>query len=207
MKQLLFAGILLTGLAFGSSVSAQETKIKKEDDKLKAKTTSADGKEVKVKKEDDKIVIKGDGVGKNMVYPYTAEYSSQFAPGNPAHGKMILDMWKAWDDAAFERQTGYIADTIRMELPTGEVITGKDNFMNTSRQYRGMFTTVKSNVEVWIPLKSLDRNENWVAIWGREEDTDKDGKVTTQRLHEIWRINKDGKIDFMRQYSAQPLKQ
>jgi hypothetical protein len=33
------------------------------------------------------------------------------------------------------------------------------------------------------------------------------GNKTTALLHEIWRINKDGKIDFMRQYMSKPAMQ
>lgn len=198
---------MLSLFSITATAFAQETKVKKEDDKLKAKTTTADGKETKVKVEDDKMVIKGDGVGKNLVYPYQATYSSQFAPGTPAHGKMVLDMWKAWDDGALDRQVDWVADTITLHLPNGDVVKGKDAFMTTSKQYRGMFTTMKSTVEAWMTTKSLDRNTDWVLIWGDEESTDKDGKKTVQRLHEVWGINKDGKISYMRQYTAQLPKQ
>ncbi len=44
-----------------------------------------------------------DMVSKDMSSAYTANYSSNFAIGNPAHSKMILDMWKDWDDNAFNR--------------------------------------------------------------------------------------------------------
>ena len=45
-----------------------------------------------------------------MSYPYTANYSSDFKMGNPAHAKMILELWKDWDDNAFDRHN-YFADT------------------------------------------------------------------------------------------------
>jgi hypothetical protein len=207
MKKLFITALALTLLCMGSTASAQETKVKKEDNKLKAKTTAADGKESKVKVEDDKMVIKSEDMGQNMVYPYKATYSSQFAPGAPAHSKLILDMWKAWDDNAFDRVMAHVADTVMQELPDGTVIKGKENFFNTGKQYRDRYATVKSTVEAWMPVKSLDRNEDFVLVWGSEEDTDKDGKVTTTRFHEVWGLNKDGKIIFMRQYASQPIKQ
>jgi hypothetical protein len=194
MKKLLITALSLAVLAFSSS--AQETKVKKEDDKVKAKQTSANDKDMKVK-------IKGEGMGQDMVYPYQATYSSQFAPGSPAHAKLILDMWKAWDDNAFDRIETYLADTVRQELSSGMVVTGKENMLKMGKDYRDKFTTVKSTVEAWMPTRSIDRGQDFVLIWGTEEDTDKDGKVTTTRFHEVWGINKDGKIDYMRQYSSQ----
>jgi hypothetical protein len=192
MKRLLIALFSIAILWQPLTGNAQETKVK---------TKGPDGKEMKMKqkgKMNDALQID---------YPYKAEYSSQFEAGDPAHGKLILDMWKAWDDNDLDRQQNFIADTVVLFLPSGDVVRGKEGFMSSAKEYRGMFSSVKSNVEVWIPLKSVDQNENWVAIWGREEDTDKDGKVSTNLIHEIWRVNKDGKIDFMRQYTAAMPKQ
>lgn len=200
MKKLFIVALTMTFAV--CSTQAQETKIKKEDDKLKAKPAA-----MKVKKEDDKLKVKGEGVGKNLVYPYKATYSSQFVPGSPAQAKLILDMWKDWDDNQVDRQAALIADSITMELPNGTVLKGKETFISESKQHRSLFTTVKSTVEAWMPMKSVDRNEDWVLIWGTEESTDKEGKVTTQRLHEVWGFNKDGKISYVRQYNAQMPKQ
>jgi hypothetical protein len=79
--------------------------------------------------------------------------------------------------------------------------------MEGAKKYRGGMTSAKSIIHAWVPLKSTDTNENWVAIWGSETDTWPDGKVETSEIHEIWRINKDGKIDMMRQFTAKPTKQ
>jgi hypothetical protein len=55
-----------------------------------------------------------------------------------------------------------------------------------------------------MPLRSVDKNEDWVALWGTETDTFADGKIQKRDIHEIWRINKDGKVDFMKQFTAVP---
>lgn len=201
MKKLFFAVlslVVLTGSAF-----AQQTKVKKEPDKRKTKTEIPEGRDAKVKVEDDKIVIRDAGVGKDLVYPYTAEYSSQFVPGMPANAKLVLEMWKAWDDDAYERGAPYFADTIVMQLPDGQVLRGKDSVLQAMKRLRSAYVTAQSTIEAWAPVKSLDRNEQWVAVWGREEDADRAGKRTTTRYHEIWRFNRDGKVDFVRQYTAQ----
>ena len=48
--------------------------------------------------------------------------------------------------------------------------------------------------------KSVDKNEHWALIWGKEVDTDKKGKVDSSYLQETWRFNNDGKDDLMFQY-------
>jgi hypothetical protein len=137
-----------------------------------------------------------------LTYPYTAEYSSNFTVGNPNHAKLVLDIWKAWDDNAIDRYADQYADTITGTFPDGTVLKGKEAYLSASRKMRSTFSTVKSSVEAWMPLLSNDRKENWVAVWGREEDTDKSGQTQTTMIHEIWRINRDGKIDYYQQYAS-----
>lgn len=139
----------------------------------------------------------------NMSYPYTADYSSDFKIGNPANSKMILELWKDFDDNAFDRHD-YFADTAVMFFPDGSMVRGKDSIMSAAKRFRGGLTSSTSTLDAWVPLKSVDRNENWVAVWGTETDTAPDGTTNKTDLHEIWRINKDGKVDFMKQFASKP---
>ena len=71
--------------------------------------------------------------------------------------------------------------------------------------YRDGLAKVSSVIEAVLPTRSKDKNEDWVAICGKEIKTDKAGKTDSTRLHEIWRFNKAGKIEYMAQF-IQPLK-
>lgn len=172
---LVMLGILLVGLA-----QAQDQKTKEKE---------------KVKKMDQTM----------QGMPYTATYSSKFEIGNPAQAKLILELWKDWDDNMLDKHSGYFADTITMYHPDGQVIKGRDSTLAEAKRYRGSMASAKSMVHAWIPLKSVDKNENWVAIWGTEEDTWKDGKKTVTSLHEIWKFNKEGKIAEVRQFESKVL--
>lgn len=166
-----------------------------QDQKMKSAKMKADKKEMKVKAEYSNTPLD---------LPYKAEYSSNFMPGNPAHGKLVLDIWKDWDDNVPDRHADMFADTVFMMFPDGQSVRGRDSAMFWAKKMRGTLTSAKSTIEAWMSTKSVDRNEDWVLVWGREEDEHMDGKKTTALLHEIWRINKDGKIDFMRQYMSKP---
>jgi hypothetical protein len=200
MKKLLFT--VLSFLLLAGSSPAQQTKVKKEPDKLKTKTETSEGKESKIKVEDDKVIIKNEGVGKDLVYPYTAEYSSQFVPGAPAHARLVLEVWKAWEANDLDRQAAAFADTVVMDFAHGQTVRGKDSVLAQLKRGRSDFTTSIPAVEAWMPLKSLDRNESWVSVWTRVQETDRAGRLSVTRYHDMWRINSDGKIDYMRQYSA-----
>jgi hypothetical protein len=190
MKKLIITTCIAMFFLFSNNTFAQEkTKMKEDDSKIKQK-----GDKYKEKNMDA------------MSYPYKAEYSSNFSIGNPKHSKMILELWKDWDDNAFDRHD-YFADTVVMFFPDGSMIKGKDSAMAGARRYRGSMQSATSVIQAFIPLRSNDRNEDWVAVWGTETDTFADGKTQTRDLQEIWRINKDGKVAFMKQFSSEPPKQ
>ena len=158
----------------------------------------------KEKMKDDKAKMKDKGMAKdNISYPYKADYSSNFRIGNPANAKMILELWKDYDNNSFDNHN-YIADTAVMFFADGSMANGKDSLLMGVKKYRGSLSNVSSTLDAWVPLKSVDRNENWVALWGTETHTTADGKVEKKDLQEIWRINKDGKVDFMKQFAATP---
>jgi hypothetical protein len=137
-------------------------------------------------------------------YPYTANYSSNFKIGNPANAKMILELWKDWDDNAFDRHTNYFADTVSMFFPDGSMMRGKDSCIAGAKRFRGTMSSAVSSIDAWMPLKSVDKNEDWVAVWGSETDTYADGKTDKREMHEIWKFNKAGKVDFMKQFASVP---
>jgi hypothetical protein len=133
--------------------------------------------------------------------PYKASYSSDFKIGNPAYSKMILDLWKDWDDNTFDKHD-YFADTVVMYLPDSTVVRGKAENMAGAKKYRGSMTSAKSVIHAWVPLHSNDTKEDAVAIWGTETDTWPDGRVEKRDLHEVWWFNKDGKVSVMRQWAS-----
>jgi hypothetical protein len=198
--------LLTLALLISLAIAAQQTKTKTKTESGKTKTKTATGKaETDAKQvtvDTMTMPVTGGGGGLSETAPYTAVYSSQFTIGNAEHSRMILDLWKDWDDNAIDRHSAWLADSIVMETSNGTTVRGKQNFISSGRQYRSQYSTVKSTLEAMMPLYSTDKNENWVAIWGLEHNTMADGRTTTNRLHEIWRINKEGKMDYVRQFTA-----
>jgi hypothetical protein len=133
--------------------------------------------------------------------PYTATYSSRFEMGDSKNAEAILSAWKAWEDGNLQPSRKFFADTMHFYLRDGSLMEGKtDSVMAGAQSYRNMFSTMKNTVHAYMPLKSTDKNNNWVCIWGTEVSTDKQGKVDSVGLQETWRFNKDGKIDLLYQF-------
>ncbi|MBL0184029.1 MAG: hypothetical protein IPP96_17800 [Chitinophagaceae bacterium] len=91
----------------------------------------------------------------------------------------------------------FLADGSSMMGPT-------DTLMKGMQAYRSSFTKMEVNVEAIFAVKSTDKNENWVAVWGNEIQTNQAGKVDTVSLQETWRFNKEGKVNMM--FQAFPLR-
>ncbi len=172
-----------------SIINAQDTKVKVSDNKVKTKTKMTAGH-----------------TNASTMMPYKATYSSNFQIGNSKYSKIVLDAWKAYDDNTFDKlSSDIISDTVRAIMSDGTVLQGKDKFMNAIKEFRGGFSSAKSDIAAWIPVKS-DKQDDLVLIWGTETDTKNDGTSSKSEVHEIWGFNKAGKVSFFKQYMAQPTK-
>jgi len=142
----------------------------------------------------------------NMSYPYTASYSSKFEIGDAKNAQTILNLWKAWDNGDLASMKDVFADTVEMHMASGDVMrASRDSILAVSQKYRDNYSKVESTVDAFMPLKSIDKNEQWVSVWGKEVTTNKKGKIDSSYLQETWRINNNGKVDLMFQYSAKAL--
>jgi hypothetical protein len=137
-----------------------------------------------------------------IAYPYTATYSSKFEIGDAKNSKMVLDLWKAWDNGDINKMKEMMADTVEVHFANGMTERGsRDSVMAHAQGFRTTLDSVSSKVDAFIPVNSTDKNEKWVCIWGMETDKDKKGKIDSVNLQETWRINKDGKFDYLLQYN------
>jgi hypothetical protein len=134
---------------------------------------------------------------------YPVNYSSKFEMGDPRHSKIILDLWKDWDNGNLSNHKDSFADSVEMHFADGSIMhSTRDSVIATAQNFRNQFASAVSSVDAVMPVKSIDKNENWVLVWGKEIDTDKKGKVDSFYLQETWRINKAGKTDLLYQFRA-----
>lgn len=131
---------------------------------------------------------------------YTAGYSSKFKMAEQSYADKILTLWKDFENNTLDGHSDWIADTVTMILADGKVVKGKADNLAGAKAYRGSIKNYKVSIDAWMSVKSVDRNQNAVCVWGNEDFTDADGKHITQRIQEVWTFNKDGKVDMMLQY-------
>ena len=144
----------------------------------------------------------------NMNYPYSPDYSHNFEIGNTKNVMAILQLYKDWDNNTIENSKNAFAEmNDTLVFASGDILTGsRDSIIATAKKIRTSMGTVQDVVHAWVPLKSTDRNEDWVLVWTREIRTDANGKKDSSELQETWRFDKDGKVNLLYQYEQQPPK-
>jgi hypothetical protein len=146
--------------------------------------------------------------GANVTYAYPVAYSSDWSIGDPKLAQTVLELWKDYDDNAFDRHKDIFADSVSMDLSGGTSFMNwpRDSVLNQVKKYRSSLKNAVSSVEVVTTLKPNGKDESWVCVWGKEVDTHNDGKIDSIYLQESWMFNKDGKVAYMTQFEATPSK-
>lgn len=143
----------------------------------------------------------------NITYPYTADYSHNFEIGSTKNAQTLLQLYKDWDNNTLDNSKNSFADIDTMIFANGSMFAGtRDSFLTVAKQMRSKMGTVVDSVHAWVPLRSKDKNEDWVLIWANEVSTDAKGKRTSNQVHEAWRFNKNGQADLVYQYAQAPPK-
>ena len=151
----------------------------------------------------DSASVKPDSAAmvKTIQSPYPISYSSKFVMDDPKNAESLLAIWKAYDNGNISATKDLFADTIDAQLGDGSIMhLSRDSTITAVQAVRNSFKTAVDQVQAIMAVKSTDKNEHWVLIWGTETDTYKNGKVDSTNLQETWRFNQAGKADLVFQY-------
>ncbi len=146
-------------------------------------------------------------VDDTITYQYTADYSAKFEMGDPKNVKTIFALYEDWDKNTIDNSKDKFADSLFMMFSSGDLMTGKrDSLIELSKVFRNTLGTVNTQVHAVVPLRSTDKNEDWVLVWFTEHRTDARGGKDSTVFQETWRLNKEGKADLVYQYQQNKLK-
>ncbi len=124
--------------------------------------------------------------------------------GNAKNVTTIFDLYKDWDNNTIDNSKDRFADSVTLFFSSGQMMAGtRDSIVAQSKGFRNDLGTVSTLVHAVVPLKSTDKNEDWVLVWFKEYRTDANGKKDSTEMQETWRINKEGKADLLYQYAQQ----
>lgn len=133
--------------------------------------------------------------------PYAVGYSSKFEIGDPKNAETVLSLWKDWDNNNLANGKNSFADTVEFLFSDGTTMrASRDSSLAVAQKIRDSQASIVSTIDAVTSLRSTDKNENWALLWGQEKVTDKKGRIDSSAIQETWRLNKDGKVDFVLQY-------
>jgi hypothetical protein len=175
---------------------------------LTACTSPADKSKTETTKASDSMSTSTSGKQRsNLTYPYTADYSSDFEMGDAKNAQTLLELYKNWDNNTLNNSKSAFADNDTMYSSDGHMFAGpRDSFFIMANKERGQMGTVVDSVHAWVPLRTRDKKEQWVAIWTKEISTNAKGVKKSKELHEVWRFDDNGKINLVYQYEQMPPK-
>jgi hypothetical protein len=140
----------------------------------------------------------------HMGAAYKASYSSNWVMAGSSYSNKVLACWKDFENNTFDKHASLFADTLTVMFADSKPKKGKAENMEDVKKFRSSIKDYKVNVRAWISMKSVDKGDNLVCIWGNESFTGSDGKKVARGLHEVWVFNKDGKIATIVQFARIP---
>jgi hypothetical protein len=140
--------------------------------------------------------------------PYVSLYSNAFEAGDPAYAALIEQgSWKDWEMNTMDNMKSWVADTIVAFTAEDVLVKGVDSLMARWKRGRALYTSVSDSIHAVTSLYNTEKKENWVMVWAKEINVNTKGIKDTVEVMETWRINKDGKADFLLQYDRHRRKQ
>jgi hypothetical protein len=140
-------------------------------------------------------------------FPYPIHYSGNFSIGGIVHAMIVLDLWKYFDDNTLDKGTKVFAEQVRMDFADGTNFIGNRNdFMDVMKQQRQTFSSFKSTIDAIVSLQPAGKKESWGNVWGHQTGVTTAGVTSTVMINENWMFDEDGKVSYIRQFSAVPQK-
>ena len=159
------------------------------------------------KKTDDKMsdVKKETTASAPSDLPYKMQYTN-WEMGDPKNLKMVLDMYKNWEDNKLDAVASSFGDSATFEMAAGvRMMTTRQSLMDSLKSWRGQTDKLSSDIITGLSMHSPEKNEDWVLIWAMNHSTDKTGKVDSVFSNDNWQV-KNGKLVYLTSLEQKPIK-
>ena len=137
--------------------------------------------------------------------PYKMLYTN-WEMGDPKNLKMVLDMYKNWEDNKLDAVASNFGDSAIFEMAAGvRLMTTKQSLLDSLKSWRGQSDKLSSDIITGLSMHSPEKNEDWVLIWAMNHSTDKAGKVDSVFSNDNWQV-KNGKLVYLSSLEQKPIK-
>jgi hypothetical protein len=140
----------------------------------------------------------GSNTADTLSMPYKASYSSSYTiSDNSKNVQLVLKTYKAWETGKVSDAAAYFADTVAVDLANGEKYQlSRDSLLKITQGYRDEMSSSKINMISIVNLHSKDHNQDWVSVWYKQVDVQKNGEADSAFYNDLNHIQ-NGKIDYV----------
>lgn len=126
--------------------------------------------------------------------------------GNPNHTKMILDLYRAWEQQDSAVFAASFADSATMDLPDKRRITFTNgNAHKKLYAARSQYQSISNKIVSAYALHNGENNADWVMVMVYNKWTYNDGTRDSALYSDNWRL-KEGKIVYLNSLEQAPTK-
>ena len=131
---------------------------------------------------------------KNRENLFTAAYSNKWSMGDSINSTMIMNFLNKWENNSMD--TSFFSDWAYYKYNWET----KDSILKKLKVERSRFAKWKISISSIVSLKSTDRNENWVTVYGSVNKKDVMGINSLTNFTQWYKIEKDLKISFFKEF-------
>jgi hypothetical protein len=117
--------------------------------------------------------------------------------GNHQNTRLVLQVYKSWDNKAVEDMEALFADTVMMDMPNGvRRLASKTETVKRLLGQRKTLSTASNEILAAYPLLNSDNNDEWVNVLTYNKWTYKDRSRDSMLYMDLWKI-RDGKVSYL----------
>ncbi len=131
-------------------------------------------------------------------------YTGSFQIGNPKFAKIVLDFYKNYDANTISNISGYISDTLKMNLSDGKQYDcSQDSAIKVLQQMRNSLQISRTIPDAYVTVTFANLPGTWVSVWGKRI-AKKNNAGDTLYFNENWKFNDSGKLVVRNEYIRKP---
>lgn len=125
---------------------------------------------------------------------YTFTYSAKWTTGDNTNADIVMKLLKSQENETVDTSMLAVWVNYANQYKRKEQVLSE---LNAERQ---RYENWKISVSSIIPVKSTDRNESWVIVYGTIKKKDLQANYTSTDVTQWYKINKDKKIEFIKEF-------
>lgn len=125
---------------------------------------------------------------------YTSSYSNKWSMGDSSNSNIVMKFLKKWEQNTID--SSFFSNWVYYKYNWEQ----KDSLLSKLKNERNRFAKWKISVSSIASLKSTDRNENWVTVYGTINKKDYNGSTFVTNFTQWYKIDQNFKILFFKEF-------